>query len=84
MDLGELTTTIENRNELAAFIRVLRSDLHNKPESWENADLALFLEALAAWIEDMDGYFENTNQKTPNEPSWQLIATMLLAARHYE
>jgi hypothetical protein len=84
MNLSEKTAPVETREDLATFIRRLRQDLMENPEAWENAKLPDFLEALAAWTEDMDGYFRNTGEETPEQPDWQLVGIMLLAARDYE
>jgi hypothetical protein len=61
----------------------LRS-LKDFPNEWENANLEDFLSALAAWVEDMDGYFENRSEPPPKTSVWKLIGQMLLAARIYE
>jgi hypothetical protein len=53
-------------------------------EDWENPDLARYLGALAAWIDDMDGYFKNQNLSTPEQVDWKLFGEILMAARRYE
>jgi hypothetical protein len=40
---------------------LLRLDLLQHPETWENKTLPDFLEALAAYNEDIQGYYDNTN-----------------------
>lgn len=72
------------RGELAGFLIQLADSLVEEPEVWENDSLATFLRAWSAWLSDMDGYFVNRGEPVPEEPSWQLIAQMLLAARVYE
>lgn len=73
-----------SREELAAFLTELADSVLKEPDRWENSDLADFLRAWGAWLEDMDGYFLNRGESVPSAPSWQLIAQMLLAARVYE
>ena len=73
-----------NRLELADLIDQLSDNLKEDPESWENPDLDRFLDALAAWTRDMDGYFMNRGEPLPEAPSWELFAHMLLAAKIYE
>ena len=53
-------------------------------DDWENPTLDRYLEALAAWIHDMPGYFKNQHIEEPREPSWRLVATILHAAKTYE
>ena len=72
------------RLELADVIGQLRDSLAREPGSWENSDLDTFLDALAAWTRDMDGWFKNRGEPLPDVPSWELFAHMLLAARTYE
>lgn len=73
-----------SRGELAGFLIQLADSLVEEPELWENDSLETFFRAWSAWLGDMDGYFVNRGEPVPVEPSWQLTAQMLLAARVYE
>lgn len=84
MELYEQAEAISTRDELVAFIRRLRTDFGATGEDWENADLPRYLEALEAWANDLPGYFGNRGEPIPEEPSWSLIAQLLLAAKYYE
>ena len=84
MDLGSRIDSIASREDLADFVQALRDDLLSDPKSWENATLERFLEALAAWVRDMDGFFQNQGVSMPMQPSWKLVGDMLLAAKLYE
>ncbi|HYI02784.1 DUF7660 family protein [Hyalangium sp.] len=75
---------IRSNDDLVTFIRSLRADLIEKPDTWENPTLERFLEALAAWTEAMDGYYRNTGQEIPKQPSWKVVGDMLMAAKMYE
>jgi len=76
---------ITSQEELARFVEKLANASSNPSESWINKDLPSFLEALAAWIEDMDGYYKNNNLPyDENNISWRNIADMLYAATMYE
>ena len=72
------------RLDLADLIDQLRDSLNREPGSWENPDLGRFLDALAAWTRDMDGWFMNRGEPIPDAPSWELFGHMLLAAKTYE
>jgi hypothetical protein len=82
--LHEMAERIQDRADLVQFLRALSRSRTQRPERWENQDLPAFLDALAAWTEDLDGYFESRGEAIPQNPSWKLLATMLLAARVYE
>jgi hypothetical protein len=72
------------RKDLVVFLTELHQNFKRDPKSWENDNLGAFLEALAAWSADMDGYYKNSGQVLPETPEWKTFAEMLLAARIYE
>lgn len=82
--LMEKARGIQSHEEMASFIRALRLDLVRNPHDWENGSLDVFLEALAAWIEDIDGYYLNKHEVIPNMVPWRIFADALLAAKIYE
>jgi len=84
MALEEKIQSIETKEDLAEFIAGLRQDLASCPGDWENPSLELFLEALGAWIGDMDGFYSNAGRAVPAQPTWRTVAEMLAAARVYE
>jgi hypothetical protein len=84
MALHDEAERIDSREALAAFVARLKLDYETDPGGWENADIASFLEALAAWTEDMPGYFENRGEDVAAVSPWRLVGMMLLAARSYE
>jgi hypothetical protein len=55
----------------------LMEDLERNPGDWENPTLPRYLESMRAWL-------EASQRKSPREPSWDLIADMLEAAKIYE
>jgi hypothetical protein len=84
MSTIEQVDAIGSREEFVAYVRALTCSLHDEPATWEHRDLDSYLNALAAWVEDMDGYSRNRNDVTPEQPSWKVLAQMLTAARVYE
>ena len=84
MNLVEQTSSIRSRGEFLSFLTALRNDLSANPESWQNVTLESFLEALQAWVNDMDGYYTNIGKPVPQVPDWQVVAEMLMASRVYE
>lgn len=75
---------IQTRADFVAFARALNNDLRNNPQSWNNKELEQYIEALASWAEDMDGYYLNNGEPAPEKPDWKMVANMLLAAKMYE
>lgn len=76
--------SIRSREDFVAFAHALSKDLKDHPESWENNDLPHFLEALRAWVADMDGYFLNQGRPVPQQLDWKTFADILMAAKMYE
>jgi hypothetical protein len=81
---GEELQTIEGKEDLVTFVRALASSLAQAPQEWENTDLRSYLDALAAWIDDMEGYYCQAGEPLPEQPTWSTIAEMLKAASVYE
>ncbi len=84
MDLKKKADAVDSRDDFVEFISALRHDLTARPEDWQNPTLDGFLEALAAWVQDMDGYYQNNRLPVPCAPNWKNVAEMMLAAKHYE
>lgn len=72
MNLGRRIDRIASREDFITFVRELLRDLESDPESLENRDPDSFLEAPAAWTEDMDGYYQNVlGGQVPERPTWR-------------
>lgn len=75
---------IVTAGDLATYVRRLRSSLEQAPQEWENRDLSSYLEALAGWLDDMEGYYKNRGERVPSTPDWKFVAELLTAASVYE
>ena len=83
--LHALAARANTREDFLAFLRALAKQAAQEGHTWENATISDFLEALAAWAADADGYYGNiTTQLDLSRPSWRFFAEMLSAARGYE
>ncbi len=51
--------TVQTKKDFINFLRALKSDYVENLASWENKDIKTFLEAMASWVEDMDGFYIN-------------------------
>jgi hypothetical protein len=63
---------------------LLVSNLKNNPGEWENKTLPDYLESMASWTEDMDGYYQNMGLPMPENINWKVFANILVAAKMYE
>ncbi len=84
MIADEQVQAIQSRDYFVRFVRSLASTLDQAPEGWENGDLKSFLEAMAAWTEDMDGYYRDNGEPVPETPNWKILGEILSAAKVYE
>jgi hypothetical protein len=84
VNLDEAVQHLQSREDFVAFVRALAAHLQKNPDLWANRDLPAFLDAMAAWVEDMDGYYRNRGESVPDQPRWQTVGQILLAARVYE
>ncbi|MBA0219210.1 MULTISPECIES: DUF7660 family protein [Pectobacterium] len=81
MDL--VKAPVKNKEDIVKLINFLANDVRKNPNKWENNDLPTYLEAMASWIEDMDGFYKNMNRPEPNI-DWAGLADILQAAKIYE
>jgi hypothetical protein len=84
MELREQVEKIQTRDDFVTFMHHLVQDLRTYPERWENTTLETYLAAIAAWVQDMDGYYRNRGEQAPQHPTWKHVGEILLAARIYE
>jgi hypothetical protein len=84
MNLQQELQSVDSRDDLAAWIDYLRQDYVSNADTWENRDLPTYLEAMAAWLRDMDGYYSRTGLDPQAPPTWRQIGEILLAAKMYE
>jgi hypothetical protein len=76
---------IQSRQQFIDHLFRLMDDFDGLGDQWHNRDPYTFLQAMAAWLNDCDGYYRNTGQAVDvDQPSWQLFADALSAAAVYE
>jgi hypothetical protein len=67
-----------------AFLDALKTDFAANQEIWKNNDLSSFLEAMAGWSRDMEGYYVALGEELARLPPWRVVADILMASRIYE
>ncbi|WP_346534514.1 hypothetical protein [Micromonospora sp. DPT] len=83
-DLDALVETVETHEDLTGFMFALAANLDNDPEAWENRTLESYLDALQRFTKSLNSWARNNGQAVPVQPTWQLMARLLLIARTYE
>ena len=83
-NLDVIQARIKSKKDFIFFLENLIKDLKENPSEWENNNLERFLGAMSAWVEDMDGLYNNLGIKPPDNIDWQFFGQLLLASRKYE
>jgi len=76
---------VTDRQTFIKFLDLLRKDFLDNPENWENKTLPDFLEALSAYTEDVQGFYDNINLNVnADKPDWSIFADIFKGAKMYE
>jgi hypothetical protein len=70
--------------DVAGIVEQMLADLRAHPTDWENATLERFLDALAACLDGLPSRYTNQAEQLPDQPTWQLLAEVLVTASGYE
>lgn len=73
------------RIEFIEFLKEFRQDLEENKSGWGNKTLEDFLEAMTAYTEDIQGYYDNMKPNIDaNQATWENFKTILKGASVYE
>lgn len=76
---------VKDRQTFIKFLELLLKDLQDNSQNWENKTLPDFLEALRAYTEDIQGYYDNMKLGVnANKPDWGTFADIFKGAIIYE
>ncbi|MBK5647047.1 MAG: hypothetical protein I4N51_08015 [Acinetobacter sp.] len=75
---------IKTKQDFLTFLDNLKQDHLENIQQWENKDLQSFLAAMHNWMEDMEGFYANTQQPQPEHIPWKIFADILMAGKIYE
>ncbi len=69
---------IKDENDFVSFIKeyVISDD--------NQTQLNDYLESMISWVEDMEGFYNNTGQRRPDLVDWSFIATLFYVGKIYE
>lgn len=83
-NIHDLVKEIETREHFVVFMKIIIENFSYFSSVWENLELYNFLEALTAFSEDINGYYQHQSITPENEPTWRTLATVLMGAAVYE
>jgi len=76
---------VTDRQTFIQFLDLLRQDFLENRESWESKTIPDFLEALSAYTEDIQGYYDNMKQDVNADmANWSTFADIFKGAKIYE
>jgi hypothetical protein len=84
MSTFELSNSVSNKESFIEFLELLAKHCKINSNEISNINTIDFIEAAAAWLEDSDGFYQNTGQKQPKIDDWKAIAHLFSAALIYE
>ncbi|MEY4591066.1 MAG: hypothetical protein RL497_3142 [Pseudomonadota bacterium] len=84
LNLSDELDKLATKEDFSKFVFGMLDDFRSDSANWENQDLPSFLEAIAAWSKDMDGFYANQGRAIPKDINWKVFAEILYAARVYE
>ncbi|MES2278934.1 MAG: hypothetical protein V4592_23080 [Bacteroidota bacterium] len=77
--------TVKDRESFVKFIEGLLQDFAGNKDKWENESLSDFLEAVGRYTQDIQGYYNNSEQQVDADiATWQVFADILKGASMYE
>ena len=83
-DLFQKAQEVESKEHFVEFLGLLIDDLNQNSAEWENKTLENYLEAMQAWVEDMEGYYINNKIPIPQSINWKVFTDIMMAAKIYE
>lgn len=78
---------VKTREDFLRFLEEMHKDLslNKDADYWENPTLERYLEAMHAWIVDMDNKkIKESSNYDPEELSWSKLKDIFVAASIYE
>jgi len=82
-NVGDVSS-VTSITDAADVVRRMLNDLLAHPGEWENPTLERFLEALAVSLEGIPRVYANRGEQFPKEPTWRVLAEILVMASGYE
>lgn len=74
----------ETRADLVGLIREMAEDLRAHPEEWENNTLQRHLDTLCRCLGSFDALYRNRGEELPDQPTWKMVAELLVGTTGYE
>lgn len=78
--MAEYIKMLDKINSKKDFLKFMELYLPTVAE----ATVKEYLESVTTWVEDMDGYYKNTNKEEPQNINWNFIATLIYVGSIYE
>ncbi|WP_285556100.1 DUF7660 family protein [Actinoplanes regularis] len=80
----ENLAAVRSHVDAARIVEQMLADLRAHPDQWENSTLERFLDALAASLDAVEPLHTNRGGPVASQPTWRLLAELLVKASGYE
>ena len=85
IDIHEYVDQIKSHKDFMKFIELLIEDYKSTGTEWENNNLEAYLEGTLSFMHNIEGYiYFNKDNIDLKQPTWRIMALILLCARVYE
>jgi len=83
-DIFNKIKNIKSKEGFIEFLDLLSKDRYENNDEWENNTIEEYLTSISSWVEDMEGYYKNSNLPMPNNVDWSFVATLFYVGKIYE
>lgn len=79
------TNKIISKEDFIDFLIILRDNLKNNSQNWENITLEDFIDGMITFTQDIEGFYKNVKNININDynVTWEVFSDILLASRIY-
>lgn len=81
MNISDQMGSVYDRDTFIEFLNSLANDFEKKPQEWENMTISLFLQSVAAWIEDWGDKYGNDEF---DKLDYHVLAKIFYMGKTYE
>lgn len=75
---------VRTHTDVARIVGQMLADLRAHPDEWENPTLERYLDTLGAGLGALESPHTNRGEALPSQPTWKLLADVLVKASGYE
>ena len=84
-EISEYANNINSLDEFIVFVDLLKKNYGEQRDEWENDNIETYLNGIVSFLYNIDGYYYNKKENVNlDQPTWRIVARILLAARIFD